>query len=66
LINRKAATAGGAGKATATNSKKVIDPVEDFVTMEYESAGEICAVVDFSLQSLKKVLQLRFRSIMST
>jgi dynein heavy chain 2 len=45
-----AAHAAGAGK------QKVVDPVDDFVMMEYELAGEICGVVDASLSALKKVL----------
>ena len=59
LITRKANTTNTATKPVAAGpgagNKKQVDPVEDFVNMEYEAAGEICAVVDFSLQSLKKV-----------
>jgi dynein heavy chain 2, cytosolic len=36
-------------------SKKNVDPVEDFVMMEYELAGEICGIIDLSLSGLKKV-----------
>jgi dynein heavy chain 2 len=49
LINRR----GGAG-AVAGN-KKVLEPVDDFVQMENDLAGDICAVVDAALASLKKV-----------
>ena len=30
-------------------------PVDDFVQMEYEQSGELCALVDASLSALKKV-----------
>jgi dynein heavy chain 2 len=44
-------------KESGGNTKvKVVDPVDDFVLMEYELAGEICGVVDASLNALKKVL----------
>jgi hypothetical protein len=61
LINRKANTTSSVSKPVAgasggSSNKKVVDPVEDFVNMEYEAAGDICATVDFSLQSLKKVI----------
>lgn len=44
------------GKDSAGMNKKVTDPVDDFILMEYELAGEICGIVDVSLSSLKKVL----------
>lgn len=39
----------------AAGNKKNSEPVEDFVLMEYELAGEICGTVDASLSGLKKV-----------
>jgi dynein heavy chain 2, cytosolic len=35
---------------------KMKDPVDDFVSMEFDLAGEICSIVDVSLVALKKVL----------
>jgi hypothetical protein len=32
-----------------------MDPVDDFVNMEYELAGDICALVDAAMAALKKV-----------
>ena len=32
------------------------DPVDDFVSMEHELAGELCATVDSALSAIKKVL----------
>lgn len=52
LINRRAGAAGGGGAA----NKKMLDPVDDFVLMENDLAGDICGVVDGALASLKKVL----------
>lgn len=36
--------------------KKLLDPVDDFVNMENDLAGDICALVDAALVSLKKVM----------
>jgi dynein heavy chain 2 len=49
---------GGEEKSAGGNekNKKVPDPVDDFVFMEFDLAGEICGIVDNSLSSLKKVL----------
>ena len=47
---RESTTAGG-----AVNTKKLQDPVDDFVTMEHELAGDLCSIIDISLSSLKKV-----------
>lgn len=47
-------SSSGPGGANAGN-KKLLDPVDDFVHMEYELAGDICALVDAALASLKKV-----------
>lgn len=39
------------------NSKKgPIDPVDDFIIMEFDLAGNICLLIDSSLNALKKVL----------
>jgi len=43
---------GGKGKKAGNGG----DPVEDFVQMEHELAGEICTAVDAALTALKKVL----------
>jgi hypothetical protein len=48
LINRR-------GGASAAVNKKMLDPVDDFVQMEYDLAGDICGVVDAALAALKKV-----------
>jgi hypothetical protein len=40
----------------AGGKKSSLDPVEDFVNMENELAGDICLMVDLSLSSLKKVI----------
>jgi dynein heavy chain 2 len=61
-VGREATGPGNAQQQAGTN-KKVSDPVDDFVVMEYELAGEICAVVDASLSALKKV---RFSSVYQT
>ena len=53
LINRRAGAAGGGGGGAA--AKKMLDPVDDFVLMENDLAGDICGVVDGALASLKKV-----------
>lgn len=53
LINRRVGVSGGGPNSIAT--KKLLDPVDDFVHMEYDSAGDICALVDAALASLKKV-----------
>lgn len=53
LINRRVGVSGGGPNSVAT--KKLLDPVDDFVHMEYDSAGDICALVDAALASLKKV-----------
>lgn len=37
------------------DSKKALDPVDDFVCMEYELSGDLCNSIDASLSSLKKV-----------
>lgn len=61
LLNKKGAkessVAGGAssgGPATG-GSKKAQDPLDDFVNMEYELAGDLCTSVDGALAALKKV-----------
>ena len=57
LINRRvgAAVSGPGGANGAANNKKLLDPVDDFVHMENDLAGDICALVDAALASLKKV-----------
>lgn len=52
VVSKKA---GRDSSQSGPASKKVSDPVDDFVAMEYELAGEICSVVDASLSGLKKV-----------
>jgi len=54
--NNATAAANNANANNANNKQKVIDPVDDFVIMEYDLAGEICGIVDTSLSALKKVL----------
>ena len=44
------------GTLTAGSGGKVLEPVDDFVAMEHELAGELCGTVDISLGALKKVL----------
>ncbi len=64
IISRKvgresthASNSGVAGSASSnTGKQKVHDPVEDFIFMEYDLAGEICGIVDQSLSALKKVI----------
>ena len=50
-------TAAGNTAATSTSNtvKKLLDPIDDFVHMEYELAGDICSQVDTALAALKKV-----------
>jgi hypothetical protein len=58
LINRRAGAPGGSAGAAAGGGgggKKLLDPVDDFVNMEYELAGDICALVDAAMAALKKV-----------
>jgi hypothetical protein len=50
-----ATSSGGGGAQNKPTAVRVVDPLDDFVGMEYDLAGEICAVVDASLQALKKV-----------
>ena len=47
------------------SSKSVQDPVDDFVGMEYELAGDLCNTIDASLSFLKKVPHLRTQSLFS-
>jgi dynein heavy chain 2 len=59
LIGRKVdkrVTAGGHNETAASGGKKQHDPVDDFVTMQYELAGDICGMVDGTMNALKKVL----------
>ncbi len=64
IIDRKAhrdatvgpSNAGAAGSGGGPAGKKVLDPVDDFVNMEYDLAGELCAEVNSSLKALEKVL----------
>lgn len=63
IINRRlkrADTSGpgnqGPGGGNAMANKKMLDPLDDFVNMEFDLAGDICAEVDSSLNALKKVL----------
>jgi len=53
LVNRRGSTIGGPG-AMAVKAAK--EPVEDFVNMEYDLAGDICGTVDAAMAALKKVL----------
>ncbi len=46
----------GAGPAATAGASKQSDPVDDFVLMECDLAGEHCGTVDASLAALKKVL----------
>lgn len=46
-------------EASVLNNRKVLDPVDDFVSMENELASDICSTVDISLTSLKKVCHSR-------
>jgi len=55
LLTKKTKEASTGGSSSAAGSKKVQDPVDDFVSMEFELAGDICAVIDASLSALKKV-----------
>jgi dynein heavy chain 2 len=55
VVSKKAGR-DSTSQSSHANNKKVNDPVDDFVAMEYELAGEICSVVDASLSGLKKVL----------
>lgn len=45
------ATASPAARNAVTSS-----PIDDFVGMEFELAGELCNMIDLSMQALKKVL----------
>ncbi len=54
VISKKASR-DSTGQSSTVNNKKASDPVDDFVGMEYDLAGEICSVVDASLSGLKKV-----------
>lgn len=60
IINRKVRREstvgpGSAGAAGVASGKKLLDPIDDFVGMEYDLAGEICAEVNASLSALAKV-----------
>ena len=60
LINRRGAagsssSAPGGPAGAGGNNKKMLEPVDDFVNMEYDLAGDICALVDAALSQLKKV-----------
>jgi len=63
LTSSNAGLTSKKGRDNATSStagsgnKKVQDPIDDFVSMEYDLAGDICTAVDASLISLKKVSQ---------
>ena len=46
----------GGGGGSGSGSGKKLDPVDDFVTMELDLAGDVCSIVDLSLTALKKVL----------
>lgn len=50
----------GAPNAQGKPAKQV-DPVDDFVTMQNELAGELCSAVDAALNALKKVRLFRFQ-----
>ena len=72
LINRRVGVSGGGPNSVGAANKKLLDPVDDFVHMEYDSAGDICALVDAALASLKKVkpyetwtFSLRFKCVQS-
>lgn len=47
-------TSAGAAN-NSKSSKKLLNPVDDFVYMENDLAGDICASVDAALSALKKV-----------
>ena len=47
---------GGAGGSRGVGKEKVVDPVDDFVSMENDLAADLCAQVDSSLGALRKVL----------
>ena len=55
-----AGPAGGAAAGAGAHgaNKKVLDSVDDFVNMENDLAGDICALVDTALAALKKVRHL--------
>ena len=55
LINRRAGAASSGPGGAGLGAKKLLDPVDDFVNMENELAGDICSVVDGALAALKKV-----------
>jgi len=54
------------GSSSSTASKKAQDPVDDFVLMEFDLAGDICVQVDSALASLKKVIICYFHHYMET
>jgi dynein heavy chain 2 len=58
ILQRSAVRAGKNSKGGnhAAASGPVVDPVDDFVQMEFTLAGEICSAVDGTLSALKKVL----------
>lgn len=57
ILQRAAVRVGkNSNKSAAQGQAVVIDPVEDFVQMEFALAGEICSAVDGTLSVLKKVL----------
>lgn len=55
MVKRQASVRNPEGGGKTANTKGSVEPVDDFVNMEYELAGEVCAVVNSMLSSLKKV-----------
>lgn len=57
VVTRRAAPAVVGNSSSSTANKKAQDdhPVDDFVLMEFDLAGDICVQVDSALASLKKV-----------
>ena len=47
-------SSAGSGSTSASGSSKA--PIDDFVEMEMDLAGDVCTLVDSSLSALKKVL----------
>jgi len=56
MVNRRISISSSSSAFTAATSGKDQSPLGSFVDMEYELAGDLCAVVDSTLTALKKVL----------
>jgi hypothetical protein len=55
VLGRRRNSFSGAAGGGVAGKKGQNDPVDDFVSMESELAGELCSLVDSALNALKKV-----------